>query len=208
MTALRKPKQPQLVSEDWVATAIEALIEGGVELVQITELARRLSITRGSFYWHFENRDDLLASVLMTWRARNTGVMLEALREADTLDDGLLSLFDVWVDKTRFDPALDGAIRDWGRRSEAVAEAVREEDAARVAAIAGFLERFEFEATEAFVRARVIYFTQLTYYAQGLEEEMSDRLSYLDPYFRCFIGRDAEPAAKAVFAKRQLEGGK
>jgi len=93
MTALKKLKQPQLVSEDWAETAIEALIEGGVELVQITELARRLSITRGSFYWHFENRDDLLASVLMTWRARNTGVMLEALREAETLDAGLLSLF-------------------------------------------------------------------------------------------------------------------
>ncbi|MEL7090070.1 MAG: TetR family transcriptional regulator, partial [Planctomycetota bacterium] len=39
---------------------MEALISGGVEAVRIMRLATALSVTRGSFYWHFEDRDDLL----------------------------------------------------------------------------------------------------------------------------------------------------
>ncbi|MGI9498851.1 MAG: helix-turn-helix domain-containing protein, partial [Geminicoccaceae bacterium] len=51
---------PRLQRDDWIAAALAVLVESGVEAVQITVLAKRLKVTRGSFYWHFENRETLL----------------------------------------------------------------------------------------------------------------------------------------------------
>lgn len=186
---------------DWLNAAADLLKSRGIDAVQITALARALGITRGSFYWHFDNREALLAALLDEWRARNTGVMLDALAGARGLDDGLLALFAVWVDHTRFDPALDQAVRDWARHAPAIAADLRAEDDARIAAIADFLAHHGFDTPEAFIRARVIYLTQVSYHALGISETVSERLSYLDPYFQCFIGRSPDPdATDAYFA--------
>ena len=204
MPAQSTLKSPRLSRESWLVEASRMLVEGGVDMIQITELSRRLKITRGSFYWHFENRDDLLSGLVEMWRERNTGVMVGALADARSLDDGLLALFDVWVDRDQFDPALDLAVRGWGRTSDDVLVAITAEDENRVQAIAAFLTRFQFEQREAFIRARVIYFTQLSYYALGISEPFETRLGYLDAYFRCFIGRDADPSAKLAFETRYM----
>jgi len=201
-------KQPRLTGEDWIECALTVLVESGIEAVQITALARRLDVTRGSFYWHFESREALLDALLTEWRARNTGVMVEALDDAETLDDGILALFSVWVDHRRFDPRLDQSVRDWARHSEQLRASVKAEDAARVRTIAAFYERHGFGTTEAFIRARVIYFTQISYYALHMEEDeaIPERMSYLEAYFRSFTGRDIDPDIAAAYRMDTLEG--
>lgn len=201
------PRQPRLTAEDWIEAALDALVEEGIEAVQITVLARRMNVTRGSFYWHFENRETLLEFLLREWRARNTGVMVEAIANARSLDHGILALFSVWVDHSHFDPELDQAIRDWARHSVDLRETVKAEDNARVAAIAEFFERFGFDKTEAFIRARVIYFTQISYYALKVEQDeaMADRMGYLTTYFRCFTGREIDPDIADAYRAQQIQ---
>lgn len=200
-------KPPRLTGADWIAAALKLLVEDGIEAVQITTLSRRLGVTRGSFYWHFENREDLLAALVEEWRARNTGVMVEAIAKTDTLDDGILALFSVWVDHSRFDMMLDQAVRDWARYSDDLRAIVKVEDSARVAAIAAFFERHGYAPPEAFIRARVIYFTQISYYALGVEDDeaMTERMGYLDAYFRCFTGRDIDPDICATYRTKNLQ---
>ncbi|MFB9148773.1 TetR/AcrR family transcriptional regulator [Roseovarius ramblicola] len=203
------PDRPaRLTGDDWIECALAVLVESGIEAVQITALARRLDVTRGSFYWHFESREALLDALLTEWRARNTGVMVEALEGTTTLDDGILALFSVWVDHRRFDPRLDQAVRDWARHSEQLRGVVKAEDAARVRAISAFYKRHEFDPKEAFIRARVIYFTQISYYALHLEEDeaIPERMSYLEAYFRSFTGRDIDPAIAAAYRQGKPEG--
>lgn len=192
-------RKPPLSRESWVEEGLRGLTNGGIDAVQITRLAKALDVTRGSFYWHFENREALLDALLAEWRARNTDVMLGALAAAETLEDGILALFAIWVDHARFDPALDQAVRDWARRSLSVHEVVQREDDARVAAIAAFYERLGYEPVDAFVRARVLYFSQVSYYALEVAEPMETRLSYLAAYFRCFTGREIDPRAAELF---------
>lgn len=198
-------RQPRLTGDDWVEAALEMLVADGIDAVQITVLARKLGVTRGSFYWHFDSREALLDSLLAEWQARNTGVMVEAIADAKTLDDGILALFAVWTDHTRFDPRLDQAIRDWSRYADALRDTVQTEDDARVAAIAAFFQRFDYEQTEAFIRARVIYFTQLSYYALNVQEPMAARISYLAAYFRAFTGREIDAEAAARQSAKFLE---
>lgn len=197
-------RAPQQTRDGWIETALAVLVEQGVEAVQITQLAKRLDVTRGSFYWHFASREELLDALIAEWRARNSDVMLNALAESDGLQQGILDLFAVWVDHTRFDPELDQAVRDWARRSEPVRESVAQEDTNRVSAIAAFYSRHGFAKAEAFIRARIIYFTQVSYYALGIQEPMTDRMSYLEAYYRCFTGQEIDKDVAAAFGARLI----
>lgn len=206
---LSPSKQDRLSRDDWITEALSLLVESGIETVQITVLARRLGVTRGSFYWHFESRDALLAALIAHWQTQNTNVMLETVADAQSLDEGVLALFSVWLDHKRFDPRLDQAVRDWSRNDAALRDTVRAEDASRIQAIAAFFERFGYEPTEAFIRARVICFTQMSYYALDVaqEETMQQRMSYLEAYFRCFTGRDLQPGTAERFRNILLRRG-
>lgn len=59
-----------LGKQDWVEAAIEELSVSGFDGVSIEPLARRLNISKGSFYWHFKDRRELVAAVLDVWKAR------------------------------------------------------------------------------------------------------------------------------------------
>lgn len=57
-----------------------AMAEGGVGAVAVEPLARRLGVTKGSFYWHFGNREALLEAVLRRWEEEATGAVISAMR--------------------------------------------------------------------------------------------------------------------------------
>ena len=54
--------------EAWIEAAIGTLAEHGVAGVRVESLAKSLGVTKGSFYWHFRDRPDLLAAVLDFWK--------------------------------------------------------------------------------------------------------------------------------------------
>ena len=66
----------RLTANDWVAAGLRALVDGGVDAVKILPLAQGMGVTRGSFYWHFQNRAELLARLLDAWEATNTKAIL------------------------------------------------------------------------------------------------------------------------------------
>jgi AcrR family transcriptional regulator len=199
--SIHRTKRVVLSKEDWVNAALVVLVSEGVSAVEITRLASDLTMTRGSFYWHFKDRGDLLACLIDEWQHLNSDVMGKALEGSSSLEEGILALFSVWVAAEPFNAQLDQAMRDWARHSEAVKEAVEEEDDKRLATIKAFFERQGFEATEAFIRARVLYFTQVAYYALGVEEPMAQRLSYLKEYYRSFTGREINPETAEAYCQ-------
>ncbi len=201
----RSEKPRRHSREDWLETALAVLVDSGIEDVQITRLATRLEVTRGSFYWHFTDRGDLVDALIDAWRNQNTGVMVDALEGSGSLTEGILRLFSVWVDHDQFDPKLDQAMRDWARRSEEVHAIVIEEDDRRIETIAQFFRRFGYQDPEAFIRARVIYFTQVSYYALEIREPMDRRMSYLSAYFRCYTGQEMDEAVAQDYRRRMAE---
>ena len=62
----KKPRTP-LDRDAWVAGAIEVLAEEGIAGLRVEVLAKRLKVTKGSFYWHFPSRDALLQAALDRW---------------------------------------------------------------------------------------------------------------------------------------------
>ncbi|MFN8894205.1 MAG: TetR/AcrR family transcriptional regulator, partial [Betaproteobacteria bacterium] len=73
----RKPAAPRapragLTPDDWVRAATQVLVDHGIDHVRVDVLAGELNVTRGSFYWHFRDREDLLRRVLQAWREEAT----------------------------------------------------------------------------------------------------------------------------------------
>lgn len=74
----------RLSAQDWVDAALLALAEGGLPALAVEPLAVRLGTTKGSFYWHFANRDALLDAALAHWERTGTEQVIADLdREPD-----------------------------------------------------------------------------------------------------------------------------
>jgi AcrR family transcriptional regulator len=63
----KKKERSTLSAGDWEQQALVLIAEKGIRAVAIESLARRMGVTKGSFYWHFPNRDALLEQSLLRW---------------------------------------------------------------------------------------------------------------------------------------------
>lgn len=78
------PARKTLTRDDWATAGLAALVEGGPDAVRIEPVAARLGTTKGSAYWHFADRADLLRAVLDLWVAKHT----VAIRDRVDADGG------------------------------------------------------------------------------------------------------------------------
>src|ERR687894_694138 len=109
----------------WVEEGLRALGIGGPDAVRIEKLAQTLGVTKGGFYWHFEDRRALLEEMLDAWERVVVDDVIERVEsEGGDAEAKLRRLFALAVSS---DEALevDFAVRDWARREPAVAERVR-----------------------------------------------------------------------------------
>ena len=87
------PITKRLEREDWARAALDALEDGGVEAVAVVPLARALGVTRGSFYWHFDSRDELVVAALELWEGEHSDEVLAAAEEIRDPRNPLRALF-------------------------------------------------------------------------------------------------------------------
>lgn len=198
-------QQPRLSRADWLSAALDLFVESGVDAVRITRLADRLSVTRGSFYWHFADRGALLTAMLEVWEQTNTASVIRAATVSGDLEDRVLALFMCWVDPGLFDPKLEFAVRDWARGDAMLQAAIKETDGKRMEAIIAMFAESGFSEREAVIRARNFYYTQMGYYALNVQETLSERLSYLPLYFETYTDRQLGHEAKQEFMRQVRE---
>ncbi|WP_071795460.1 TetR/AcrR family transcriptional regulator [Natronohydrobacter thiooxidans] len=187
----------------WLDAARRALLESGLEAVKIQPLASQLNLSRTSFYWFFKDRQALLDALLDDWEARNTGAFVLARDAyAETIAEAILNLIAVFYDPDLFDPDLDFAVRAWGQGADAVKARVSAADDARLAAIRAMFLRFGFDPTEADVRARTVYLTQIGYISMQVREDMATRLTRVPGYVKTFTGLAPGHSEMARFEAR------
>lgn len=82
---MRNRRPRPLGRQDWAAAALEALARGGIQAIAVEPIAETLGTTKGSFYWHFKNRDALVEAALKLWEERHTDAVIEYLdRQPDS----------------------------------------------------------------------------------------------------------------------------
>lgn len=187
----------------WLEAAYALLVEGGVEAVKVMPLAERLGLSRTSFYWHFADREALLAALVDRWKARNTGTLVARCEApAATITEAMLNLVDCWVDAQLFDSRLEFAMRTWGLTDPAVDRAMTEADATRIAAITALFRRFGYDEIQSDTRARTLYLTQVGYIALRSQESFEVRMGRIPAYVLTFSGVAPTMAEIAAFRAR------
>ena len=196
------PAGGRSTQSDWFNLALETLVSEGIDHVKVQVMAKRLGVSRSSFYWFFESIQDLQDQLLSHWLTRNTDPIIErAFRPAPNVVQAVCSVFECWVDIALFDPNLDAAIRYWGRRDQKVRAVVDQADTRRVDAVARMFMRYGYPEEEAFIRARVLYFTQIGHYTLEVKENPEVRMGHLRSYLLAFTGREPEPDDMASFKR-------
>ena len=119
--------------EAWIEAGIGTLAEHGLAGVRVESLAKSLGVTKGSFYWHFRDRSELLASVLDFWKQGRINDIIKQSRcepgqEREQINH-VLAIYS--ASRNRKGIRIELAIRDWARRDPLAAAVVEEVDAAR-----------------------------------------------------------------------------
>ena len=84
--------KPLLTRDDWTRAALEAIARGGVRAVAVDRLAKGLGASRGSFYWHFRDRADLIDAALGLWERENTTELIPLLEDVEDPKERLRTL--------------------------------------------------------------------------------------------------------------------
>jgi len=172
----KKPRH-HLTRDDWVRGALALLRERGVGGVRVLTLARRLSITRGSFYWHFKDLTDLLDCLLDYWERELTDAIIDA---AETYhgppEERILNLMHLVIEK---DAAVyDHAISVWASGDPKANEVFERTLRKRFDFTSSMFKEAGFPANEASIRGRLLVAYMMGESATALKR---------DPYWKATV---------------------
>lgn len=165
----------RLGREDWLAAALAVLAESGIEQVRIEPLARRIGVTKGSFYWHFKDRPDLLAALLEWWeRVAGTDLLNRVEADGGPPSDRLWRLIEMLSLKQG--DVHDAALRAWARQDAAAAATLARVDTLRLDYLETLFRDLGFDRDQAMARARLVHFYQVGDETVGLKDSFGTRL--------------------------------
>ena len=158
----QQARKARLTARDWADAALAAIGEGGgLAAVAVEPLAARLGTTKGSFYWHFTNREALIEAALARWVEANTDEIIAAVETEPDPEKRLRRLF---TKVTRITPATRSATADPLELSllastghPQVAAALRQVTERRIDYLAGLFAEVGFPADEARRRGLMAY---------------------------------------------------
>ena len=141
----------------WIDAGLRALAAGGPDAVRVEALAAGLGVTKGGFYWAFDDRQALLDEMLDTWEQAGTEDVIARI-------DGELSdprakvrqLFELAPSADRLF-AVELALRDWSRRDRDVAKRLRRADSRRMAYLRSLFAQFCADDDDVEARSMLAY---------------------------------------------------
>lgn len=150
------PKSASLCKRDWLQAALEVLDELGAEGVKVLVLAKELNVTRGSFYWHFESKEDLLNQLLDYWEHEQTEVVIrdtsaQHYPPIETIRSVMVNVL------TNHRQRYDNAIIVWGRSNPLAAKTYRRAVRKRLNYVKSLMVEAGLEPETAEFRTKVLY---------------------------------------------------
>jgi AcrR family transcriptional regulator len=157
----KSPAKPrvQLDRGAWIAAATDILAEDGLAGLRVELLAKRLKVTKGSFYWHFKDRSDLLQSVLEAWKdGRIRDIVKQTRAEPGGELDQLHHIIDIYsASPSRRGMLIELVVREWAQRDPAAAAIVGEVDGQRLLHARQLFLALGMSAQEAASRSLLLY---------------------------------------------------
>ncbi|WP_030667237.1 TetR/AcrR family transcriptional regulator [Streptomyces rimosus] len=183
----------RLTAQDWAEAALAAIGEGGLAAVAVEPIATRLGTTKGSFYWHFANREALVDAALERWEQLRTEAVITAMAAEPDPERRLRGLF-AYATATAAEDPLEIALLATAADPR-VAAALRRVTDRRVGHVAELFAAAGFPEAEARRRGLLAYtaylgHAQLGHAVPGSLPGGADRDAYLDSVLDTLLRRD------------------
>ena len=143
----------------WIQEGLRALGVGGPDAVRIEKLAQALGVTKGGFYWHFDDRPALLEEMLDAWERLVVDEVMERVEAGGGDARAKLRRLFALASSSRDLMKIELAVRDWARRDKAVAKRLRRIDNRRMEYMRSLFR--EFCRDEDDVEVRCLLFASL-----------------------------------------------
>jgi AcrR family transcriptional regulator len=141
----------------WIDEGLRALAAGGPEAVRIEPLAQTLGVTKGGFYWHFDDRPALLEEMLDTWERMGVDDVIERVEAGGGDARAKLRRLSAIAGSSGEGLKIDLAVRDWSRRDKRVAKRLTRVDNRRMDYMRSLFGAFCPDENEVEVRCMVFY---------------------------------------------------
>jgi AcrR family transcriptional regulator len=153
---VRKAGHRTLTPDDWAGAALAAIARGGVDAVAVETVAAELGATKGSFYWHFKNRDALIQAALDMWEQRGTEAVIEEFEREPDPAIRLKKILEAGFEVGPTDRAEIALLANPDQ--PAAVRAVRRVAERRITYIAEQLEKLGWDSADALDRAVLMYY--------------------------------------------------
>lgn len=148
--------QSRLSREEWLKQALDILAEKHNALLNIDALVKRMGVTKGSFYWHFKDRDDFLTQLLDYWVYEFNEKVPEALNKAVGGQDAKIRLRFLLAYLVEHDCAkYDMLVRSWAAQDPKVDKILVKIDKLRLNTVTALFTEIGFSDTDAKIRAHI-----------------------------------------------------
>jgi AcrR family transcriptional regulator len=141
----------------WIEQGLRALAGGGPDAVRIEVLAKTLDVTKGGFYWHFDDRRGLLEEMLDTWERVGVDEVIERVEGEGGDARAKLRRLSAIAGSSDEPLRIDLAVRDWARRDKGVAQRLRRVDNRRMDYLRSLFGAFCPDQDEVESRCMVFY---------------------------------------------------
>lgn len=143
----------------WIAAALNIVAQDGIDGLRVESLAKKLGVTKGSFYWHFKDRRDLIDAVLDDWRAgRIRDIRKQTAAEPGAELTALRHTIEVYAAaRNRKGISIEAAIRIWARQDANGLAVVEDVDAERLACTRRLFRAIGLPPAEAAARSALLY---------------------------------------------------
>jgi AcrR family transcriptional regulator len=148
----------RLSAQDWIDFAIETLLHEGYDALKADVLARKLGVSRGSFYWHFKDINVFHANVIAHWRQASTESIIVDIERHPLAQERLEALLRRAFGRGA---PLEIRVRTWGETNAHAARAIGETDRRRRDYIEHLLREAGVAAALASARAQLVYWAYL-----------------------------------------------
>jgi AcrR family transcriptional regulator len=144
----------RLSKENWLDHGLKILAKSGPDGLKAEPLAKSLSVSRGSFYWHFKDIEEFHFELLTYWRQRATMDVIALVEEETSPGSRLGVLMRIGMTG---DNALERNVRSWAAQSNAASDAVGSVDKMRIEYLSRLLISAGVPREHARTRATFIY---------------------------------------------------
>ena len=160
----------RLTREKWLERSLRVVAAKGGARLRIDSLVAAMGVSKGSFYWHFRNRDDFVRQLIEYWDDHYTQNVINMLtgHEGDARQR-LFALMKMVYEQNL--TAMEIPFRSWAAQEPKVATLVARVDRKRLDTVRSLFREMGFEGRELEARTRAF----VTFVS--LELAVFDRLS-------------------------------